>query len=1167
MRVVADRYVVMPEEQQPGGVFTVAGEQREGGVSRVVKAFDHQTAGVVAVKLISRADTDDTHRVFFHREVEALERLTHRNIVSLLNHGEDSAEDAFYLVFPWVEKRLREVLPPPEDFGWDDFANTYGLALLDALAYAHERDVVHRDVKPSNILVSDDRTPLLADFGISKIRSHLTESTVAEFVSRPYAPPELDGLGSASRDVWGFAATAVACLTGRTLTDYPHLAAALDEIDVPPDVEALLRQCTSRDQAARPRNAMALRERFQEIQTRRNRNWLQPRLAQLDFKEQAARGLVSPPLDRDPDVVERALRTEVAAGTHLIRGTDPGSGQPMIDTLDLVGERHRLRLVVLPDRPTFVVSRVYEENEVALESMRRRGWAVAEEITWTSRRQSPAAARLAMDMVLAALDEHHMRLKDDQRHRDENRIFDKWMALLTAKEDLERTRTGALKYTSAEVNGKRARFHLTAAPETDVLGEERVCRVEVADGSGRERIVGGTGVVIAQEDTVLTLAYQGKPRNLPSSGELVLDIGPARAALARQRDAVINVRSGIAVRPVLRELLLDPTRIGERAVPAVAEWFDDRLDADKVTAISRAMGSLDFFLLEGPPGTGKTSFITELVRQELHRNPACRILLVSQTHVAVDNALVRLADAGVENLVRLGRSNDERIAAEARQHLLEERMPAWVRDIRARADSHLRQLAADQAVELTHVQGAATLLECIAALKDQTAAEARLRALGGAHRRSTSSASKSTAESAALGELSSADDEEIVSEMTTLTGIVERAADRVQSLLARAADLLGAAYADVLKQLGAAPSGSALRAVFDAVVADDPGLEKLVGILRLQAEWLQRIESSRDLEAVLLRRARVVAGTCLGFLSHPAVRELEFDLCILDEASKATATETLVPLSRSRRWVLVGDPNQLPPMQEEVLDHEELMTRHGLERAEVERSLFRDLLDQAPEVARHQLTYQYRMHPGIGDLVSACFYQGTLRSVTSPELPGWDRLYQQPVTWLDTARSDRRRESRTGHDVLNHYEVQVIKRALTELRTALDNGTVRAEDGRPLRVLVLTGYRKQMEELQRAVVGPPSTLLEVEINTIDAVQGRESDVTFYSIVRSNRQGTLGFLGQRHWRRINVALSRARHGLVIVGDAPFCETRPGPLNDVVTYMRKHPDTCRIRTARA
>lgn len=1150
VRVVADRYVVMPSEQQRGD-----------GPSRVVKSLDHQTGTTVAVKLVPRADTDETHRLFFQREVEALQRLDHPNIVALLDHGEDASEDAFYLVFPWMEQRLRDVLPAPDEFGWDDFANSFGLTLVDALAYAHERDVVHRDVKPDNILVNDDQTPLLADFGISKIRSRLTESTVAEFVSRPYAPPELDGMGSARRDVWGFAATAVACLTGRRLTDYPHLERAFNDINVPPEVEALLRQCTSSDPAARPRDALALRERLREIQTLRNRKWQRSRVAQLDLRDPSPRGLVARPHDRDLAAVEQALHVEVSRGTHLLRVTDPKSGQLMMDTLDLVGSHRRLRLVVLPNQPTFVVSRVDKDSDFGLEAMRRRGWPVAEEIIWTSKRQPPATARQTRDMVLAALDEFYLRLSDEQRHRDENRMFDKWMDLLAAKEDLESSRAGVLEYTSVEINGKRAHFHLTKTPDTDLRGEERACRVAATDGGWRERSVGGTGVVVAQEDTALTLSYSRKPKTLPPAGELVPDIGPAKAALARQRDAVIKVRSGIAVRPYLRELLLDPTRIGQHSVPTAAEWFDQQLDTDKRTALGRALGSQDFFLLEGPPGTGKTSFITELVLQELHRNPTARILLVSQTHVAVDNAVVRLADAGLENLVRLGRADDTRIAPRARRHLLEERMPAWVSEIRERAESHLRQLAEDQAVELTHVQGAATLLECIAALTDQGAAETRLRALGGTLRRTNSRAETHNAPAEVTVP---PDEEEIVSEITALTEFIERTGDRVDSLLNRAAELLGHTRPHNLVAPELPVTSAAVRAAFATVVEGDPKLEKLVNILQLQAEWLQRIESSRDLEAVLLRRARVVAGTCLGFLAHPAVRELEFDLCILDEASKATATETLVPLSRSRRWVLVGDPNQLPPMQEEVLDDEKLMKRHDLNRTEVERTLFGDLLDQAPEMAHYQLTHQYRMNPGIGDLVSSCFYKNALKSVVSSELPGWSGLYK-PVTWLDTAQSPNRWESTSGTSVLNRHEALIIKQALIELKNAVAEGTVCTENGSRLRVLVLTGYRKQMDELRRVTAGLQTPQLEIEINTIDAVQGRESDVTFYSIVRSNTRGELGFLGPRHWRRINVALSRARHGLVIVGDAPFCETLRGPLNDVVTYMRHHPDTCRIRTA--
>src|SRR5204862_6710740 len=114
---------------------------------------------------------------------------------------------------------------------------------------------------------------------------------------------------------------------------------------------------------------------------------------------------------------------------------------------------------------------------------------------------------------------------------------------------------------------------------------------------------------------------------------------------------------------------------------------------------------------------------------------------------------------------------------------------------------------------------------------------------------------------------------------------------------------------------------------------------------------------------------------------------------------------------------------------------------------------------------------------------------------------------------------------------------------------------------------VLTAYRKQRDELQRAVAGLGSAQLNIEVNTVDAVQGREADVTFFSIVRSNDRGDLGFLGQRHWRRTNVALSRSRFGPVIVGDATFCEKAPGPLRTVLTHLRKHTDTCRIGAARA
>lgn len=1130
MRVVANRYVVTTDAE------------RIGGQGKIVKAIDGDDGGAkVALKLIPRHDADETQRVFFRREVEALYRLDHPNIVSLRDCGEDEDEDEFYLVMPWFEKNLLEKLPADGDLGWDDFVEQWGLPLVEALAHAHERDVVHRDVKPKNILIAEDGTPKLADFGISKIRRQMiTELTLVEHFSRPYAPPDLQGMASASRDVWGFAATALRCLTSGPFDDYPDIPTALADINVPPQVHELLTQCTSRDPLARPPNAIVLRSRLREIQSVRQRRFsTYVRRVQLLVSEDAARRLVAPPLDRDPDAIERALASELAQGAHLLRYTD-GVGNVSFDTLELIGRERRLRLAVLPDRPGLALTKVNDGADSVLEGLRRRGWPVSDQIVWTSRPQPPTAAMEAKDLALAGLDDHYVQLDDEKHRQAENLLFDKWIDLLAAKESLELEREPPLPYESIDIEGRRAKFFLSESGGADILGKERVCRLPAG------HLVGGPGVVIAQDETTVTLAYPRKIKGLPGTGELARYVGPTAAALRRQRDAVVNVRAGISVRPQLRKLLLDPTRIAIPAARVIESWSGRELDDDKKTAVAMAMGSPDFFLLEGPPGTGKTRFITELVQQELARKPDARILLVSQTHVAVDNALVRLAEADVGDLVRLGKDDDPRIAVDARKHLLDQKMPGMVRQVRQRAEAELRQRATAVGVDLRHVAGAAAILELIEALSELGSAKARLNGLD------VEPGSKG-------GRLPDFGEQETEAQIASLNDRVQALGERVDELHKRSNQALSGDLElpqDLTLQIA--------QDAFDAVIGDDEQLRKLVDLLTLQAEWFQRIESGRELEGVVLRGSRVVAGTCLGFLSHPAVRDLEFDLCILDEASKATATETLVPLSRSKRWVLVGDPHQLPPMQEEVLDHPELMQRHGLERADVEQTLFQRLLDHAPAAARRRLTHQYRMVPGIGDLVSDCFYDGQLASMSTRALPGWDVFYK-PVTWLDTGATADRYEKADGTSAVNHCEVLVIRRAITALRAAVDKDVIKPPDGRALRVLVLTAYGKQMEQLRRAMAGPPSPALEIEVNTVDAVQGREADITFYSVVRSNKQRRLGFLGPLHWRRINVALSRSRYGLVIVGDAPFCESVPGPLSKVLTHIRRHGATCRIAEA--
>jgi len=283
---------------------------------------------------------------------------------------------------------------------------------------------------------------------------------------------------------------------------------------------------------------------------------------------------------------------------------------------------------------------------------------------------------------------------------------------------------------------------------------------------------------------------------------------------------------------------------------------------------------------------------------------------------------------------------------------------------------------------------------------------------------------------------------------------------------------------------------------------------------------------------------------------------MQFDLCIIDEASRATAPELLVPMTRSKRWVMVGDTKQLPPMVEEVFEHRDLVDTFDLDQTFLTSSLFDTLIGEAPVECKTSLVTQHRMAVPIGELISNTFYDGTLihepASVVDPDTVGpTDRL-----VWFSTSRrSNRHEESKHAgsSSSSNKLEAEQIAKLVARLDDELSAGAYRRRDGHQLEVLVLSGYRGQCTEIERALRRLTLTNIEPQIKTVDAVQGREADVVIFSVTRSNLAGELGFLGERYQGRMNVALSRARVVLWIVGESDFSAGKEGPLRRVLGHI--------------
>jgi ATP-dependent RNA/DNA helicase IGHMBP2 len=304
--------------------------------------------------------------------------------------------------------------------------------------------------------------------------------------------------------------------------------------------------------------------------------------------------------------------------------------------------------------------------------------------------------------------------------------------------------------------------------------------------------------------------------------------------------------------------------------------------------------------------------------------------------------------------------------------------------------------------------------------------------------------------------------------------------------------------------------------------------ERFANARTAQAEAKGLMAEARALEKkavdAVLGRAEVLCAT-LTALGAPLLSRMHFQLALVDEATQAIEPLTLLAFLRADRVLLAGDHRQLAPT---VLSAE--AAKGGLGR-----SLFERLVEASGKDVHRMLREQYRMNEALMSLISEDFYQGLLRahpSVATRTLkdvlaPGAD-VDAPPFLFLDTAGKgfEETQEARSESYENQGEAALVVARVQALLRAGLS----------PEAVAVITPYRGQAAVLQARLEATG-----VEVDTVDAFQGREADAVLLSCVRSNPEGQVGFLADL--RRMNVALSRARRHLFLVGDSATLGRHP------------------------
>src|SRR5579872_69473 len=250
------------------GRYQIIEEVGRGGMGAVYRAVDPAIGRQVAIKTIlfggSGTNSESAQlRARLLREAQAAGTLMHPNIVTVFDMGEDGG--TAYIVMEFILGKTLEQMVESAKLPLDQALNILAWAAR-ALDYAHERGIIHRDVKPANIMVQTDGTVKLADFGIAKVVASDTVTPANSVVGSPHflSPEQLRAEAVTARsDQYSLGVVAFFLITGRKPFHADSIAALFTQIimqDMPPDAhlnatsDAVLRRALAKDPSQRFEN-------------------------------------------------------------------------------------------------------------------------------------------------------------------------------------------------------------------------------------------------------------------------------------------------------------------------------------------------------------------------------------------------------------------------------------------------------------------------------------------------------------------------------------------------------------------------------------------------------------------------------------------------------------------------------------------------------------------------------------------------------------------------------------------------------------------------------------------------------------------------------------------------------------------------------------------------
>lgn len=1112
------------------GVYNTISETVESPNSYLfdVQAPDGKT---YLAKVPKNLDSGSSAERQFTITARNLKKIDSKYINKVVDSGRDADSGVYYMILEKIQdsKTLEQFVSENNEASKTNIKKIAQIwyYTCEGLERAGQKNIQHKDLHPKNILITKDSLPVIIDFGISILEHTISKKTSVSEYSARFAAPEYinkqENRLKARTDIYSLSLAMMYTMLGHQLF-----------YEIENNDDRITRITGFYKELLSDRSLEILKSILEKSSTLNPNDRYMRHSILMDDILKFIDSIISEPekpvflrLLKENDENSLSFVKEINANGLCFNVNERLHSEHNSINAKLASSNFYVFSSFLSHgKKSLVVLDVKHKNNLEENELREHQWILKnkeplKDLTFNAIDKNYTVSSDYYD-VQALLERLHLEEKATAKRnlpRVPRQILRDYLTLLETEINHLKSKAFSIPYSSfTVVSDNEAEFKikvdLTTIDEIKSLvhrsrqmfnkGDTITLYVKPNPKTEDKEQV-GFSVDFNEKTGVLSVREfpENRKDELPIKGILYEDTSIMEIQYKRQLYAIKNYMAGKILNNNLRDYLFQPEKLNKLAEESGYIDIDlEVISKDKIgnlvnfqeaqkDAVLKSLYRKPLTIIQGPPGTGKTTVIAEIILQILKRDRQAKILITSQTNLAVDNVLSKMNGINGVSFIRLGKNIDDKAIA---LHSFDKKLSFWANKTKRKSDSYFSKLKKEFDKQNTNNSPVLNkILKEFNKKQDWSVAKRELKIL------------------------------------------------------------LDSPFSKDYQELKPCLES---RALFNDKLSDYLGdfSYKFNKLKLLHSKWksiLSNIENRDALKSRFITNINIVGATA-NHIAAGMYRDFnfEFDYVIMDEAAKATPSETLVPVNMAQQVIMVGDHLQLPPLvtaTESV--KQQVAEKLNLEDEKIDfdkiyydkPSLFQIMFDGAPDEFKEMLDLQFRMPAQIGDIISKLVYDDKLRS--SPLSGKAHKLNLQTTSTVfmcDTSKFPNRFHDKdpTSKSSYNKCNADVI---IDILKTIDGYSDVINNEG--YEVGVITGYGKQAEYLSNQIDDIKLHNLRLKQNlvvaTVDSFQGAEKDIIIYDLVRSTRENDnsgLGFLEMPN--RINVAFTRATRLLIVVGDATF-----------------------------